>query len=408
MSITSLVSASTSKEAMIVNLNKIAHEKPDCNEIKILEKAKELSEKSRIPVHLRAYTKLNLCSYCIKEGLGYKALKIAHQEFSHLKTLKGYEWEKSLVLFTIGNIKSQLEQYEESAVILHYSIKLFKNIQREDANYFTVLTSAYYNCGVSYQKSFKFCESMKYFEKASEIANSRLGTDSNLSIFLKKKRETSIYRYLDNPHQIIPKRNPIDRMSPTHYRSKTGIKSEIFEEKHKFYKKFKNLSKSTDLNSYRNNKLQKKLRNSFKSPLSSLQEVEEDLLPKYQHEASLPFREYRQNHSVTGVFSMIPVVNYPEKSESPVPRSIKLSPISIPTTKSLQLEKEKQACKIQSTFRRYLAQKKYKEKLSAAVFIQKHIRRHQVRSIYRHISAAIVFIQSVFRGYKLRKSLRNT
>ena len=84
MTLKSCVKSCFSNEGKVINLNKIVHEKSKENPLKLLEKAKELSEDPKINIQIRIYTRINLSSFYAKEGFEFKSIKILTQELEFL------------------------------------------------------------------------------------------------------------------------------------------------------------------------------------------------------------------------------------------------------------------------------------------------------------------------------------
>ena len=159
----------------------------------------------------------------------------------------------------LGSIKSQLQLYEESVKDALQAIRLFKYITTKDNNYYITLASAYYNCASGYQNLFQHSQSVKFFIKAKQIAVENLGPTHILTIYLNKKQETSIDKYLEKPVEINNIKSFIgNRLIPIHNRSKSSINNEKIQSAHKFYKKFKKKTKSPQSESYLSEKAQNK------------------------------------------------------------------------------------------------------------------------------------------------------
>ena len=82
--------SSISKEGRIININKMIHENLKENPMKLLEKAKELSDDLSINLKIRVYTKINLSFFYTKEGFEFQALTILSQELDHLEEMNEF------------------------------------------------------------------------------------------------------------------------------------------------------------------------------------------------------------------------------------------------------------------------------------------------------------------------------
>ena len=298
-----------------------------------------------------------------------------------------------------------MQLYEESIKDALQAIKLFKYIKQKDNNYYTTIVSAYYNCASGYQNLLKYPQFNKYLLRAQKIAMIYLGSSHSLTIYISKQIKYSEQRRNEANKEIQVIRNITGyQLSPIQNRSKINIK---YDNKHKFYKKFKKTSESVQFdNHFHENQLSL----SYKMPLYCLKEEDERGITRYKDERFDAAKAKYSNIDTSKELSqMLDSIN-----TSPINNDYKttkfINPINkIKSFSKRNLKKRKETkkkiaiIKIQAYFRRYLAMKKYKKIKNAIIIIQKNIKKFQVKKMYSNIRSAIIFIQVMYREYNQKK-----
>ena len=389
-----------SQDGLIVNLNKQAFEKEGKAKAKLLEKAKSLAEGVFIDLRIRVYTTLNLCSFYVKENSEFLALKILTDEIKFFASKTEFLWENALLYLMSGSIKFEIQVYEEALNDILKAIELLLIIKQKDINYYTVLATCYYNCGLAYGKLYKLPQSLKYSKKAQKLALLKLGPANIITGFMRKNKPLSkniqkpVFN-IDQPRYITG-----ERLRPMNKLSESSAKIDHFSQNSKkLFKKFKKLSNSSDLKDI----ISEKPKN-YQFPMLIYKEFKKNTHESQQFEKNLLELENQISLNIKKKIGMLAPIK--EFSNDQTSLQKKHSKSNKDSLNSLPSQSFLMICKLQANIRRFLAQKRYQKILRSVILIQKNVKRFQVKSIYKHIRAAVIFIQAVFRGYFIRKKMK--
>lgn len=390
-------------EALIINLQKQALDKPNRKTLPLMEKAQALITDPKVPIRLRVYTVINLCTLYVKSRQELTGLKILTGELGVLNTFKEFIWEKAIILSGISNIKSLMGSYEEALHDLITCIELLKVIKDKDRNYYTVLITVYYNCYVEAKNTNKTEDSLKYLALAKQTALRRLGMGSGLFKFLSAFQEPLLEDY-EKSLRLSHPNSPNNRVSPVQHRAKSTIEGNSSLYKHRIFKKFEKASASTPSPT---GKSRNKLKQHYRSPLSALIEEDEEAHSAISRQSNE--KNPLENHTIDTAKSHNPT-NHTKSTHSyySCSSSVGEKPKNFKLKRRINQKDLKKVVKIQSFFRGVLARKKY-------TLMQKHrpisyisIKGKPMKTLQSRVRDAMSYNESVSRAYPSKKLIKKS
>ncbi|OMJ92156.1 hypothetical protein SteCoe_5146 [Stentor coeruleus] len=390
-------------EAHIINLQKQALDKLNRKTLPLMEKARSLITDPKVPIRLRVYTVINLCTLYVKSRQELAGLKILTDELGVLNAFKEYIWEKAIILSGISNIKSLMGSYEEALHDLLTCIELLKVIKEKDRNYYTLLVTVYYNCYVEAKNTNNNEDSLKYLSLAKQTALRRLGMGSGLFKFLSSFQEPSPEDYIKNLQQLHPI-SPSNRVSPVQHRAKSTIETNFTKKKHRIFKKFEKASASTPSPT---GKSRAKLKNHYRSPLTALIEEDEEahsVISRQSYE-----KNPLENHIIDTSKSHNPKTHTKSThSYYSCSSSVDDKPKNLKPKQEIHQKDLKKIVKIQSFFRGILVRKKYTLMRKRRQISYISIKTQPMKTLQSRVREAMSYNESISRAYPSKKFIKKS